>query len=136
ADTTYTLYLFGVNTVEANQNSAFTPVNNGGVTFEDTSTRQGMVAVNFSTSASYSGDTVDFTWGRIGSNNFAAFNGFAVVQPPGVPTIATQPSGHVGYVGDNIMLTPGAVGDPTPSLQWQHSPDGVSGWSDVEGAIS
>ncbi len=51
-----------------------------------------------------------------------------------LPVITEQPGDFVGFVGDNLEIISGAVADPAPSLQWQHSLDGVSGWTDMPGA--
>jgi hypothetical protein len=80
--TTYTLYLFG-SEGSANERSAFTPVGNAGISFASTTPSNGNLVVQFTTSPSYSGQPVEFTWARAtGSPNFAAFNGIAIV--PGV----------------------------------------------------
>lgn len=76
--TTYTLYLFGAEG-SANERSAFTPVDNPGISFDSTSPSDGNLTVRFSTSASYSGQPVQFIWARAaGSPNFAVFNGIAI----------------------------------------------------------
>lgn len=76
--TTYTLYLFGTDG-STNELSAFTPVDNSGVTFASSSPSNGNLVVQFSTAPSYSGQPVQFTWARAsGSPNFGVFNGIAI----------------------------------------------------------
>jgi hypothetical protein len=77
--TDYVLYLFG-NNGSADQLSSFTPINNNGITFRSLEAATGQLTVVFSTSASYAGEAVEFTWARAaGSPSYAAFNGLAII---------------------------------------------------------
>lgn len=94
--TTYTLYAFG-NGDGATQISRFTPVNTTHVTYQNTSTSTGQLAVTFTTSAGYSNDPVVFTWARDASSVFAALNGIAIV--PGALPVADYASWIASYPG-------------------------------------
>ena len=75
----YVLYVFG-NTSAADQWSAFTPINNTGVRFRSTAASNGHLVAVFSTSASYAGEPLEFTWARAaGAPNFAGLCGLAVI---------------------------------------------------------
>jgi glucosylceramidase len=75
----YVLYVFA-NTSAADQLSAFTPVGNGGIRFRTQVASKGHLVVAFSTSESYAGEPLEFTWGRAsGAPNFAGLCGLAVV---------------------------------------------------------
>lgn len=54
------------------------------------------------------------------------------------PTITAQPvlSSASGYPGDPYTVTAAASGTPAPSIQWQVSSDGVTGWANIAGATS
>jgi len=56
-----------------------------------------------------------------------------MISPP-VITINTQPAGQTACSGSSVTFTAVAGGDPIPSVQWQVSTDGGSGWSDIPGA--
>jgi glucosylceramidase len=78
ASTQYTLRLFSSNT-STNQLSAFTPLNSSTVSFKSLDPSNGTLIVNFTTSASYVNEPVEFTWARAaGSPTYAAFNGIAI----------------------------------------------------------
>jgi alpha-tubulin suppressor-like RCC1 family protein len=55
------------------------------------------------------------------------------VMPPIAPTIITQPSNQTDSPGQIATFTAAAIGDPTPTVQWQVSEDGGSTWSDIMG---
>ena len=75
----YVLHLFGDNG-SADQLSAFTPIDNGGIAFRSLDASKGNLVVAFSTSASYAGEPLEFTWARAASSpSYAAFNGLAIV---------------------------------------------------------
>jgi glucosylceramidase len=79
AGSDYVLYLFGDNG-SADQLGAFTPVNNGGITFRSLAASEGKLVVAFSTSAAYAGEALEFIWARAaGSPRYAAFNGLAII---------------------------------------------------------
>ncbi len=56
-----------------------------------------------------------------------------MISPP-VITINTQPAGQTACSGSSVTFTAAAGGDTIPSVQWQLSTDGGSGWSDIPGA--
>jgi glucosylceramidase len=87
----YTLHLFG-REGSSNQRSAFTPLDTQGITFSSLTPSNGDLTVRFTTSASYAGEPLNFTWERAaGSPNFAAFNGIAIRagEPSGAGTVLT-----------------------------------------------
>ncbi len=75
----YVLYLFG-NNGSADQLSAFTPINNAGITFRSLAASKGNLTVVFSTSPAYAGEPLEFAWARaVTSPKYAAFNGLAII---------------------------------------------------------
>lgn len=46
------------------------------------------------------------------------------LNDPIVPAFTLEPQSFVGTVGSNVILTASATGNPTPTYQWQYSPDG------------
>jgi DNA-binding beta-propeller fold protein YncE len=52
-----------------------------------------------------------------------------------LPTITTQPVDQTGAAGQNVSFAVTASGTPTPTFQWQRSPDGAT-WSDIAGGTS
>ncbi|MFC5676808.1 beta strand repeat-containing protein [Aeromicrobium endophyticum] len=57
-----------------------------------------------------------------------------VVQRPA--TITTNPSDASVSVGEQATFTVAAAGYPAPTVQWQRSTDGGSGYADIDGATS
>jgi hypothetical protein len=57
-----------------------------------------------------------------------------VVQRPA--SITTNPSDASVSVGDKATFTVAATGYPAPTVQWQRSTDGGSGYTDIDGATS
>ncbi len=51
------------------------------------------------------------------------------------PAITTQPANQSVIAGQTAIFSAAANGSPTPSVQWQWSPDG-SAWTDIVGATS
>lgn len=94
--TTYTLYVFGSGD-GAGQVSLFTPVNSNHITYRNTTTSSGQLAVTFTTAAEYANDPVVFTWARDASSFFAALNGLAIV--PGALPAADYASWIDDYPG-------------------------------------
>jgi hypothetical protein len=59
-------------------------------------------------------------------------NGAQAANPPGAPTITTQPSGQAVVVGHTASFTAAASGTPAPTYQWQvMSTVSGSSWTDV-----
>ncbi len=52
------------------------------------------------------------------------------------PVFGDQPDSYTGQVGDSFTLQASAVSDPPPTYQWQKSSDGVTGWVDLEWAVT
>jgi hypothetical protein len=50
------------------------------------------------------------------------------------PTVTTQPVNTGVEVGQTASFTAAASGNPSPTVQWETSPDGSTGWSTVSGA--
>jgi hypothetical protein len=50
------------------------------------------------------------------------------------PAITTQPVGATVLYGQTVTLTAAASGSPTPSVQWQVSPNGGAAWENLPGA--
>lgn len=84
SNASYMLYLYGyIPGSGTGEDGAFTPVDdNADITYGSTTTVNGLLAVPFTTSASYnsSTDTLDVDWNRVGSNGDGVFNGAAIVQ--------------------------------------------------------
>jgi len=75
----YVLHVFA-NTSAADQLSAFTPIDNPGVSFRSREASKGHLVVTFSTSAAYAGEPVEFEWARAaGAPNYAGLCGLAIV---------------------------------------------------------
>jgi alpha-tubulin suppressor-like RCC1 family protein len=53
-----------------------------------------------------------------------------------VPVVTAGPSSQNVAVGATVSLSADANGDPVPTVKWQSSADGTSGWTDVPGATS
>src|SRR6185369_10728241 len=51
------------------------------------------------------------------------------------PQVTQNPSGTVTCTGSGASFTSSATGTPTPTVQWQSSPDGVS-WTNISGATN
>ncbi|HET6251032.1 MAG TPA: Ig-like domain repeat protein, partial [Tepidisphaeraceae bacterium] len=51
------------------------------------------------------------------------------------PVVTVQPTSQNAVVGQSVTFTVAATGNPTPSIQWQSSTDGVN-FSDIPGATS
>ena len=52
------------------------------------------------------------------------------------PSITTQPVNTGVEAGQTATFSAAATGNPTPTVQWQSSPDGSTGWADIGGATS
>ncbi|MCY2933216.1 MAG: putative Ig domain-containing protein [Planctomycetota bacterium] len=52
------------------------------------------------------------------------------------PSITTQPTNTGVEAGQTATFTASATGNPAPTVQWQSSPDGSTGWADIGGATS
>ena len=52
---------------------------------------------------------------------------FAVNPPPAPPGFTRQPQGRATEVGDTVVLTAGASGEPKPDLQWRKDGAPVAG---------
>ena len=66
-------------------------------------------------------------------------SGLSQITPPPAessPVITLQPASQSVPVGGTVTLTAAASGDPTPSMQWQISTDGVSTLGDVPASPS
>lgn len=113
AGTAYTLHLFGSQGSE-NQLSAFTPINNAGITFTSSLPSNGNLVVGLATSPSYAGEVLEFTWTRAaGSPNFAAFNGIAIRT--------AGPGGGGPLVLNWKCSTPGSVWSDKPAVSLAES---------------
>jgi hypothetical protein len=55
---------------------------------------------------------------------------------PAIPVFESQPSAYIGAVGSTFTLQSGASASPSPAYQWQKSADGISGWTNIEGATA
>lgn len=55
-----------------------------------------------------------------------------VMTAPAAPTFSTLPADVSATVGTDARFTAAVTGVPTPTLQWQSSPDGTT-WSDLAG---
>ena len=63
----------------------------------------------------------------------AAIGGYSVAQQEQIgtpPSVTSNPSGQAVTYGSNAMFTAAASGTPTPTVQWQVSPDGTN-WNNV-----
>lgn len=111
--TDYVLYLFG-NNGSADQLSAFTPLNNSGITFRSLASVKGQLVVAFSTSADYSGQALEFTWARAaGTPNYAAFNGLAIVPSfAGLASSLRWKSSTAGQTWTDMLDVP--LGETVP----------------------
>lgn len=116
----YVLYLFG-NNGSADQLGAFTPINNSGIIFRSLEASTGQMAVAFSTSASYAGEAVEFTWTRAsGSPSYAAFNGLAIIPSFIGRTAALQwKSSTAGKPWTDMLEVPLNATIPVPDAQAQ-----------------
>ena len=52
------------------------------------------------------------------------------------PAITTQPTNQAVLLGTQATFTAAAVGNPTPTVQWQFSSDGGNTYSNISGATS
>lgn len=52
------------------------------------------------------------------------------------PVITTHPANRLEVIGTNASFTAAASGTPTPTVQWQESANGTSGWTNISGATS
>ncbi|QHI69729.1 PEP-CTERM sorting domain-containing protein [Tichowtungia aerotolerans] len=93
SDTQYYLYLIGAGD-NTNQGTSFTFDSATLDTVSGTGTPSDAVATFTFTTGSTVNDTLEFTWDRIGSNDYSGFNGFAIVAVPEPATI-----GLVGISG-------------------------------------
>ena len=55
---------------------------------------------------------------------------------PSIPVIESQPVDYFGSVGDDVTLQAGAISSPSPGYQWQKSANGVSSWTNIDGATA
>jgi hypothetical protein len=133
--TTYTLYLIGYipNNTPA-EDGLFTPLNTQHINFASTASGQKLLAVQFTTSASYvNTDTLQFTWARAGTSGDGVFSGLAIVPVP----IATN-STNIFFSTSGGMLTLSWPADHT-GWKLQSQTNGLgrglgTNWSDVTGS--
>ena len=52
------------------------------------------------------------------------------------PSVTQNPSSTTVTPGDTASFTAAAIGNPTPTVQWQVSTNGGSSWSDISGATN
>jgi hypothetical protein len=50
--------------------------------------------------------------------------------------VQTSQTSASGYPGDPYSISATASGTPAPTVQWQKSADGTSGWTNISGATS
>lgn len=50
---------------------------------------------------------------------------------PAIPSVIVDPLDASGFVGGNFSLISEALGDPTPTYQWERSEDGTTGWTPI-----
>jgi hypothetical protein len=108
---TYTLYLIGYipNNTPA-EDGLFVPVNTPHITFASTASGQGLLAVRFTTSASYvNTDSLQFTWARASSSGDGVFSGLAIVP---VPVATNSPTMTFTNQGNSLVISwsPGHTG--------------------------
>ncbi len=71
----------------------------------------------------------DGEWGGIA--------GFQIVADLGsVPEFGLHPEDQSVAVGSTATFTAAAAADPAPDYQWEYSPDGLGGWTPLEGETS
>jgi hypothetical protein len=58
------------------------------------------------------------------------------VNVTSAPVITGQPVSIGLEAGQTATFTASATGNPTPTVQWQSSPNGSTGWADITGATS
>ena len=100
---------------------AITPT--GAPLASDVTLGSGASAVNFSYEDSAAGNPTIT----------AAIGGYSVAQQEQIgtpPSVTSNPSGQAVTYGSNAMFTAAASGTPTPTVQWQVSPDGTN-WNNV-----
>ena len=73
---------------------------------------------------------VDFSTGSTWSATFT------VTTAPTPPSVSSQPSNKTACSGTTATFTSTATGSPTPTVQWQESPDGGTTWNDIAGATN
>jgi hypothetical protein len=56
--------------------------------------------------------------------------------PNGMPNLTMDPQSQTVYGSADVTFSAGAIGKPLPTMQWQHSMDGGSTWSNIAGATS
>lgn len=52
------------------------------------------------------------------------------------PMITTQPTSQIGTAGTQVTFTAVAVGNPTPTIQWQYSTDAGTTFTNIAGATT
>ena len=57
-------------------------------------------------------------------------------DPLAAVSITTQPAAVSVAAGNTANFTAAATGSPLPTVKWQSSPNGTSGWTDIAGATS
>ena len=100
---------------------AITPT--GAPLASDVTLGSGASAVNFSYEDSAAGNPTIT----------AAIGGYSVAQQEQIgtpPSVTSNPSGQAVTYGSSAMFTAAASGTPTPTVQWQVSPDGTN-WNNV-----
>ncbi|RYE19901.1 MAG: hypothetical protein EOP51_18970, partial [Sphingobacteriales bacterium] len=65
-----------------------------------------------------------------------AFSNEASLTINAGPVITTHPSSNSATAGANVSFTAVATGTPTPSVQWEMSPNGSSAWNPIAGATN
>ena len=115
AGTDYVLYVFA-NTDAADQLSAFAPVDNSGIRYRSLEASRGHLIVEFSTSASYAGEPIEFSWARAaGSPNFAGLCGLAVIPSLAGKGVALRwKSSTAGKPWTDMIEVPLDAKVPTP----------------------
>ncbi len=113
----------------------------GSVTFKDGSTTLGTVSLGGTTAtyttsglsagshsitAVYSGDTTYDT----------STSGVVAQVIAGAPLVTSNPSGSTVNGGSTASFTASAIGNPTPTVQWQVSSNGGTTWANISGATN
>lgn len=64
---------------------------------------------------------------------WVALDNVDVVVATELPEFAQEPGDYFGFVGEEVILSSAAVGDPAPTYQWEYSLDGFDSWVPLAG---
>ena len=104
----------------------------GGTTWTDIA---GATSSSYSATAALADDGTQFRAVFTNASGTATTTA-ATLSVAAPPVVTSAPAATSALVGTTYSFTAAASGQPAPAVQWQHSTDGGTTWTDIAGATS